>query len=229
MSKRIETLVQLCLEQPFCVEKIQKHITENKMDSEAVTRAAIRLCDEALGAYADFVYINSREPQPQELITYNWETLFDVLLTNGLDSNLVICDDGKECDNIILALENLDVDGLNARIARNILSHGGTPNIPIENDTTVFQEIDGDLVIDINLGLYPRKWMLDRAVKFWMVLVGFGGRIVDGRSPVEMQSGYSHEILKDFEKFDYKILYEGRREFDMHIIDKESGDVVAIL
>lgn len=229
MSDQINTLVQLCLEQPFSVEKIQNYITENKMDTEAVTRAALAVCDKGHFAYVDYWYINNREPQPQELITYNWESLFDVLLQNGLDVNLVICDDGINYDNIILSLQYLDSGNLNAKLARNILLSGGTPNVNMMNGTTVFQEIDGNLVTDIGLGLYEQKWKLDQAVTFWLVLVGFGGLIADGKRPVKMQGNNKPEIFKDFEKFDYKILYEGRRKFDMHIFEKETGNLVAIL
>ena len=59
-----------------------------------------------------------------------------------------------------------------------------------------------------------------------LVLVGFGGLIVDGKSPVKMCDGYQVEIFRDFEKFDYRITYN-TKEFDMEIFEKETGTIVA--
>ena len=45
MSNHIETLLELCKEQPFDTEKIQNYITTNKMNSEQITQTAIKLCE----------------------------------------------------------------------------------------------------------------------------------------------------------------------------------------
>jgi hypothetical protein len=171
------------------------------------------------------MYRYEKEPKPEELVTYHWEALFDVLLSNGLDADLVICDDGCNYENILQSLQFFDDGDLNARIARNILLHQGTPNMMIDGET-LFGQVDSDLMIDINLGLYPEKWMLNNAFRFWLVLVGFGGLIVDGRSPVKMRDGYQAEIFREFEKYDYRITYHDK-EFDMEIFEKETETVVA--
>ena len=225
MKKHIDVLIQLCKEQPFSAEKIQNYIFQNNMGGEAVTRAALALCEHGMFAFGDYLSVHGKEPSPQELATYNWEALFNVLLENGLDADLVICDDGRNYENILQSIRFLDDGDLNARIARNILLLQGTPNIIIDGET-LFGEVDGNLMIDINLGLYPKKWMLDNAFHFWLVLVGFGGLIIDGRSPVNMCDGYQVEIFRDFEKFDYRITYN-TKEFDMEIFEKETGTIVA--
>lgn len=222
---RIMELTKLCLERPFSTEKIRSYISQNNMDSEEVTRAALEICEHGAFSVKEFIYQNERNPQPEELVTYNWEELFNVLLSNGLDADLVICDDGRNYENILQSIRFLDDGDLNARIARNILLLQGTPNIIIDGET-LFGEVDGNLMIDINLGLYPKKWMLDNAFRFWLVLVGFGGLIIDGRSPVNMCDGYQVEIFRAFEKFDYRITYN-TKEFDMEIFEKETGTIVA--
>ena len=225
MKTHIDALVELCKAQPFSTEKIQNFISQNNMGSEAVTRAALALCEHGMFAFGDYLSIHGKEPSPHELATYNWEALFNVLLENGLDADLVICDDGRNYENILQSIRFLDDGDLNARIARNILLLQGTPNTIIDGET-LFGEVDGSLMIDINLGLYPQKWMLDNAFRFWLVLVGFGGLIVDGKSPVNMCDGYQVEIFRDFEKFDYRITYN-TKEFDMEIFEKETGTIVA--
>ena len=225
MNDHIEALVELCKEQPFNAEKIQNYISRNGMGGEAVTRAALALCEHGMFAFGDYLSMHGRQPSPQELVTYNWEALFNVLLENGLDADLVICDDGHNHENILQSIQFLDDGDLNARIARNILLHQGTPNIVIAGGS-LFQEVDGSLMIDIEMGLYPQKWKLDNAVRFWLVLVGFGGLIIDGRSPVKMRDGYQAEVFREFERFDYRITYS-EKEFDMEIFEKETGTVVA--
>lgn len=225
MKEHIAALVELCKERPFSPEKIQNHISRNDMGSNAVTRAALALCEYGEFSVKEYISRNGKAPKSEELVTYQWEALFNILLANGLDANLVICDDGHNCDNILQAIQYFDDSDLNARIARNILLHHGTPNIVIDGEP-FFREVDGNLMIDINLGLYPQKWMLDNAFRFWLVLVGFGGVIIGGRSPVHMCDGYRAEIFRDFENFDYKITYNAK-EFDMQIFEKQTGTVVA--
>lgn len=225
MKAHIEALVELCKEQPFSVEKIQGYISRNAMDSEAVTRAALALCEYGEFDAREYEYRHGKLPEPEELVTHNWETLFDLLLANGLDAQLVICDDGRNYENILQSIQYLDDGDLNARIARNILRQQGTPNVVIDG-ISFFREIDGDLMMDILMGLYHEQWMQDAAFRFWLVLVGFGGVSENGKSPVEMREGYSAEIFRDFEKYDYRILWKGK-DFDMEIFEKESGTVVA--
>ena len=101
MTTHIDGLYELCKEQPFDIEKIKRYIQNNNMNSEEVTRAALKLCDHGMFSYGDYLYYNEKEPQPEELSTYNWELLFNVLIDNGLDANLVTCDDGHNYENIL--------------------------------------------------------------------------------------------------------------------------------
>ena len=225
MKERINSLVQLCKEQPFNVEKIQSYILDNKLNSEEITRAAIELCEYGMFAYDEFRYHNKREPEPQELETYLWEQLFDILIENGLDADLVFCDDGINYENILQSVQYFDDGDLGARVLRNILTKGGNPNILIDN-YPFFAEVDSDFIMDIQMGLYPEKWQVDNVFRFWLVLIGFGGVMKDGKCPVNLCPGNAIEAFKKFEKFDYKIIYE-KNDFELEIIDKESNNIVA--
>lgn len=223
--KRIKNLVALCEEQPFSVEKIQAYICDNKLNSEEITRAAIAVCEYGMFSYDTFRFQNNREPQPQELITYNWERLFDVFIEHGLDAELVMYDDGKDGENILQSLQFLDDGDLGARILRNVLLKGGNPNVVIGGHP-FFEEVDSDFVIDIQMGLYPEKWQVDNAFRFWLVLMGFGGVIRDGKCAVHLCKGFEMESFRDFEKFDYKIIYN-EQDFELQIFRRGTGDLVA--
>lgn len=225
MTTHIDGLYELCKEQPFDTEKIKKYIQNNNMNSEAVTRAALKLCDHGMFSYSDYIYQNEKEPQPEELSTYNWELLFNVLIDNGLDANLVTCDDGHNYENILQSILYFDDGDLSARLLRNILSKGGTPNVVIDN-TPFFVEVHADFIIDIDMGLYPHKWQVDNAFRSWLVLIGFDGIIKDGKLPIKMRESYAPHIFKEFERFDYRIT-RTEKDFEFEIIEKETGTVVA--
>ena len=225
MSNRINGLFELCKQQPFDVDEIKIYIKENQLSSEEVTRATLKLCDYGMFSYSDYLYQNEKEPQPHELSTYNWELLFNILIDNGLDPDLVVCDDGINHENVLQSVQFFDDGDLAPRILRNILSKRGTPNVMIDY-TLFFEEVDSDFIMDIQMGLYPHKWQVDKAFSIWLVLIGFGGVMKEGKLPVKMCDNYSPDIFQAFEKFTYAITYK-QNDFDLQIIDKETNIVVA--
>ena len=225
MRSSVSVLLELCKKQPFDINEIQCFIKSNKMCSEEITRTALELCDYGMFSYGDYLNDYEKEPQPSDLCTYNWEQLFNILIDNGLDASLVICDDGINFENILKSVRYLDDGDLSARVLRNILSKGFSPNILIDG-TSFFEDVDSDLMMDIAMGLYSHKWQLDNAVRFWLVLIGFGGVIKGDKLPVNMCENYSPQIFKDFEKFDYDIIY-ANNDWELRITNKETNDLVA--
>lgn len=221
----IDGLFELCKEQPFDTEKIQGFIASNNMNSEEVTRAALKLCDYGMFSYSDYLFEHEKEPQPNDLRTYNWELLFNILIDNGLDGNLVFCDDGINFENILQSVKYFDDADLAARVLRSILAKGFSPNIVID-DISFFEYVDDNFIMDIDMGLYPHKWQLDNAFRFWLVLVGFGGVINGDELPVNMCDDCSPEIFKEFERFDYDIIYT-KNDFELRIIEKETDNLIA--
>ena len=106
MSTNIEHLFELCKEQPFNIEKIKNYIIDNKMNSEQVTRVAIKLCNYGVCSYSEYLYQNEKEPLPGDLITYNWEELFDVLVITVQCHILCISEGAYICKFNILFLRN---------------------------------------------------------------------------------------------------------------------------
>lgn len=226
-TELIEKLVALCCEQPFDVVEIQRFITENALNSEEVTKASIDICEYGNFDYGYYLYDNEKEPNADELKTYNWDKLFDVLIDNGLDATLVFCYNGKDYENILDSIRYIDNGTMGASILRNVLNKGGDPNIEIDSHP-FFEEIDSDFVMDIDMNLFDEKWRLDVAFRFWIVLIGFGGYIKDHQCPVKMKNGFSTDIFKDFEKFDYRI-DRNQKDWTMYIFLKENSTVVATL
>lgn len=225
MDGKIDGLLALCEKQPFDVKEIEAFIRENKMNSEEITRTAIRLADDGFCSYGDYLYTYEKEPLPGELITYNWEALFNVLIENGLDANMVFCDDGMNYENILQSVMYFDDGDLSARVARNILRHTGTPNVIIDG-RPFFEEVNLDFIWDMEMRLYYYKWQEDNIFRFWLVLMGFGGVTENGKLSVTLYENMSPERFREFEKFDYRTIYKDN-DFELQIIDKATGKVVA--
>lgn len=223
----IENLYLLCIEKPVQKQKIEEYIINNNMDSESVTRTAIKLCDNVMFSYGDYICENQKEPLPEELSTYGLVELFDILLKYGLDANLVICDDGINYKNVIQELQYIDDGDIGAKILRNILSKNGYPNFLIDGHD-FFEEFDSDFIFDIQMDLYPYKWQVDVVFRFWLVLIGFGGKIKNGVCPVKTQNNFRVENFIEFENYDYKIERKSN-DWTMHIFNKETQKIVATM
>ena len=227
MRACIDGLFEICKEQPFNAEKIKAFIKSNRMSSEEITRAALRLCDYGMFSYSDYLYEREKEPLPSELRTYNWEALFNILIDNGLDPGLVICDDGINYECVMEFIKFFDDGDLAAEILRNVLSNGISPNTVI-GGVPFFEGVNEEFIADIDMCLYQNKWQLDKAFRFWLVLIGFGGVINGDRPPVKMCDNYSVEIFKNFESFDYVITYV-ENDFELKITEKETQKTIAFL
>ena len=203
MKKYVNGLVSLCKKKPFDTELIEKYIAENKMDSDSVTRAAIELCEYGLCDYDDFVFENNREPSPEELRTHRWDELFDVFIQNGLDPELVICDDGINRENIIQSLQFIDNGNIGAVILRNILNKSGSPNMVVDCNG-FFEEFHVDFTWDVEMGLYSQRRLEATAFRFWLVLMGFGGAVSWREKPIDTVEGFDVADFKSFELFDYR-------------------------
>lgn len=216
-------LLTLCTATPFDAQKVNDYIKDNSLSGEDVTRVALKLADDCSLCRSDFLYDNNREPLPQELPIYNLETIFNIFIENGLDPNLVVCDDGITYLNILEELFFIDYKDLGARILRNILNKGGNPNVLIDG-VPLFEIKDSDFILDIEMDLYSDKQAEACAFRYWLVLIGFGGVLADGKPPVDMCGDYKTEIFKNFERFDYITKNKGQI---ISIIDKETNKIIA--
>lgn len=227
MKDMIGELYELCIAQPFEVERIQNYITKYNIDGASITRMAIKLCEYAEFEYADYVYRYNELPKPENMKSYNWDKLFAVLVENGLDANLVFKSDNSTENNILRSLMYLDNKDIGPRIIKKILEKGGTPNIVIEG-MPFFTEVDDNFVFDIECQLYEDKWREEIAFQFWLVLVGFGGIVSNEKCPVEMREGYIIEELREFYKYTYKV-HKDDKDICISIILKDNGEEVAVV
>jgi len=222
----IKNLYELCIKQPFDVEQIRAYICNHNIDRESITRVAIKLCEYVEFEYAEYIDRYNVEPRPEEMKSYNWDKLFEVLVESGLDANIVLKNADSTEDNILNSLRYIDNKDIGPRILKTILEKNGTPNVMISG-MLFFADVDDDLIFDIGWQLYSDKWREELAFNFWLVNVGFGGKKFDGDCPVEMKAGHSVEELKEFYNYTYKV-YRNENDVCISILSKENGEEVAV-
>ncbi|MBR6513575.1 MAG: hypothetical protein IKT46_01950 [Clostridia bacterium] len=108
---------------------------------------------------------------------------------------------------------------------RKLLECGGDPNINIDGEHW-FSYVDFKIVFDVVE--LNNKRLFDIEFKVWLVMMGYGGYIKDHECPVKMNTGYTPEIFKRFEDFDYRIEHIPN-DWIMHIYRKSNGEEVATL
>lgn len=219
----INKLFELCNKLNPNLAEIEQYIISSKATPEEITHASIRLAEENTSEIHGFDYTEKTKPSPEDLITTNWGNLFDLFIKYGLLPNLIFTTDGINYYNIMTAIRYIDNGDIAPIIMRKLMECGGNPNLKI-NGEEFFSEIDFNIVFDVVE--QENKRLFDIEFKLWLVMMGYGGYIKDHECPVKMKKGYTQEIFKDFEDFDYTI-ERIPKDWIMHIFRKDSGEEVA--
>ena len=183
-----QILLDQLLEIPPNFSAAGNTIREKGLQSESVTKVAIRYADECNFDAHDF--FAQKDPRSnvrkldvlQECIpglhsTYICEVM-SFLLEFGLDPNGIFkSESGKS--NVMWALFCVDNEYLGVDALALLLEHGGDPNLKIDGDSIFI-----DTAFDICFGAVEleTRWVYDIWVHRWMVLVAYGGRY-EGDSP----------------------------------------------
>ena len=150
--------------------------------------------------------------------------VMDFLLEQGLDPNTRYAPDTTEEENVMSALKFVYGTDEGARTMRLLLEHGGDPNLEMDC-WTPFEWIDTDLSIDPLSA--EEKDLCENFVQCLLVMQAYGGHFKDGAVPFVMRDGYSSEIFKEFEKFDFRIGHDEEKPGCIHVFEKATGTVVA--
>lgn len=220
----IDSLFELCDRLDADLGRIESFIVDNHASPEEITVAAIRLAHTHTHEISLSNYPDTPLPSPAERITTGWVELFELFLKYGLLPNLIIQEDHDEL-NIMNEIRHIQNEDVAPTIMRMLMEHGGDPNLFIDGGS-IFEDLDYFVVFDVVE--LDNKLIFDVEFKVWLVLMGYGGYIKDHECPVQMKNGYSIEIFKNFEEFDYRIEFIPKDWF-MHIYRKDNGEEVAIL
>lgn len=221
----ISTLFNMCNKADADLNKIEQFIVESTATPEEITCTAIKLANANIFEIHMNDYSEENIPSPHDLITSNWEQLFDIFIHYGLLPNLICKMKGDNDYNIMEEIFYIDNGNIAPIIMRKLLEHGGDPNINIDGEHW-FSYVDFKIVFDVVE--LNNKRLFDIEFKIWLVLMGYGGYIKDHECPVKMNAGYTPEIFKKFEDFDYSIEHIPN-DWIMHIYRKSDGKEIATL
>lgn len=211
---KTEYLLELCHKSEMNIAEIEQYLNESGLNPEEITRLAIRLADH-------YSYDPTQEQLlSEERIETKLIEVFKVFFKYGLQPNLII-----EDRNIMQEIRYIYYGNTAPVLVRMLLEYGLNPNLEADGET-IFEELDFDIVFDVVE--LENKALFDIEFKVWLVMMGYGGIIKGGRCPVELKNGYEIEMFKRFEDFDYEIEFL-KKDWIMHIFNKESGEEVAIL
>lgn len=169
---------------------------------EEVTAAALKFCDECYdesferscseGNDLQFEYFTSMlGPIPGEHSTH----LFDIvklLLEYGLDPNMVI-----DSTNIMDMMRYIVNEYIAADTLALLIEHGGRPDVTLDG-FEVFKEIDYDILFDA-FNQSDRRYY-DSLVHCWFVWLGYGARLDNGESGLELFRDYNSKETFDIAK-----------------------------
>ncbi len=211
---KTEYLLELCHKPESNIAEIEQYLNESGFNPEETTHLLFRFLEE----YA--YHFECPRPLPDDLIEPKLIEVFKVFSKYGLQPNLII----NEL-NIMQVIRHIYYGNTAPVLVRMLLEHGLDPNLEVDGET-IFEELDFDIVFDVVE--LENKALFNIEFKVWLVMMGYGGTIQGGRCPVELKNGYEIEMFKRFENFDYEIEFL-KKDWIMHIFNKESGEEVAIL
>ena len=223
----MERLFQMCSQKPLPLDSVRELLIKEQYPAEQLTQVMIRhLKENCWWETQDFESTNERKPQKHEVFSVCLYELTKLFLEYGLDPNLCY-----EKETVLSLMLYIDYQYAAADIARLLLENGADPNAITDDqfEETAFDQIDWDVVFGA-LEQDDRR-VYDAWVHAWLVMVGFGAKTNVGDVPVKLKDGYSIEMFREHERFDFTIemTKASRDGWIMHIFEKETGREVAEL
>jgi hypothetical protein len=218
-------LFLLCARTDINLKEIEEYIDEHKLSPERITYVATSLVEKYAFEDRDFEWMNKREPMPHELVSTGWVELFDLFISKGLDPNLIFREGEGAWYNVMDAFFHVRNASIVLPILKKLLDIGGDPNL-LFDDETFFDRVDFDIVfgaVEQEDREFYETWVF-----FWLLLLGYGGRLTNGHEPIEMKNCYTYDVFKDYERFDFDLEFVDHDWF-LHVYLKDSGQEVGVL
>ena len=186
--KMVGGLYAMCEGMNPSLERIEAYIKSNGMSGEEVTLVAARLLYEYSFEPEDFEWQNGRKPEPHELVSSGFVELFELFIRCGFDPCLVVYEDENHWFNVLDELFTFDNSAVSLPIAEKLLKLGGDPNVMLD-DETLFDRVDFDIVF--GAVEQENRERYNGWVRFWFLLMGYGGRRANGSDAVNLVNGYT--------------------------------------
>ncbi len=229
ISDKRSYLFDLCAKSIIDLDKIEAYIVGAKLSGADITRTAISLAEEFAWEIGAFKSRCERDPEPSELVTSNWLSLFNLFIPYGLDSNLVFRENGRNYYNLLRSLKHLDNIDIIYKLYRILFKNGADPNIIID-DESFFEEIDCNVVMDATLMEIDGedKEIYEKFFRLWLLMMAYGGHRSNCGKIIDIKEGFTVDAFENCESFSYKKEVT-ENDWFLHIHITKTGEEVAVL
>lgn len=233
LTEREKALLNLFTDLVPSYNMIRSTIARGRFTSEEITRAAIEYVHDCYYEEMDLSDDFGEDLNEAELHSAALPGLFRLLLEFGLDPNAVY----ENC-NLMNTLFLIKNGYCSADALALLLENGGDLNTVVDGER-VFDHAEFDIFFDA-FELYDRR-RYDAEVHFWLVCIGYGAKLTDGRCPVTVipeEDPLAEDLgVKPFELADLKQhrnytfglshVPSNGESYTIHIFDKRTNWEVA--
>lgn len=216
LSENAKRLYDLLFTKEFSLECLKIELASGAYTPADVSIAGFQYVDDCACDLMDENWNTPHRMLGQVLPGYCSSHMLEALkclLEYGLDPN-AIYDVGSNQSNIMSELRYVENGYLAADSLALLLDQGGNPSI-ILDCASLIRDINFDLLFDLNN--QEDRIRYDNLVHYWMVLVGYGAKLEDGRESIDMCSGHDVSELKNHRDFYYGAIHSDRSEDRMEI------------
>ena len=237
MREPLKRIIEISKNIPCDLKALNCILKDNTFTEDELMRIAIS----AVAAYEDDDYrdvywridddgehyrvaVKYDENYVTDVKKHNLIEVLRLLLDYGLNPNTCLHEPWP--NNVFEAVTRLDTPFLAGFCTRLMLDYGANPWLEIDDNEFLFQELDADVCIDVNI--QPDR-MVQPLVQSWLVMVGYGAR-PNGSCPFVLTPGHTYEEVKEFEFFEYSVAYDREKKKNiMHITDIRTREEIGFL
>ena len=225
-------LLTLCSTTPVDFEAVSEYIKINCPDEYTLTKVLLDYMEGCFWEYSEFIDARDDQAAQTELAVDYFEPLRNAVEEDiskmksaylydlaklfceyGIDPNVNI-----EGENVMEKLQTIDYEYVVADVLKLFLDNGGNANLRI-NDESIFDEVDFDVFFYAVEQLQGMQY--DVLIHYWMVFVGYGAKLENGRDPVTLDSDCTLEMFKDHRNLDFCLAHDdGHRK--LYIFDRRT-------
>lgn len=216
LSDNAKNIYDLVFTREFSLELLKNELASGEYTADDISAAGYRYVYDC--CFLDF---NDGRQKPrrkrgtllQGYCSSHMLEALKCLLDYGLDPNALYGEPGEQ-GNIMSELRYVENGYLAADSLALLLDHGGNPSIKI-NGVALVRDVNMDF--DFGLNEQIDRTSYDALVHYWMVLVGYGAKLEDGRESIDMCPGHDVSELKKHRDFYYGAIHSHGVDYHMEI------------
>lgn len=232
-TENAQKLYELLYTKEFDSEKLKRQLDSGSFNAVDVNQAAYRYVDDcacvAEGFITDIPNFESLllgEPIP-DIESSHLVDVIRILLDHGLDPNKTFTYDDGGKTNIMDAIRFVYNHYQAADALCLMFEHGGNPSICIDEESLI-RELNTDLLFYL-CGDVEYRYIQDAFVHAWMVFIGYGARLEDGRMCIDPVGTFDISNLRNHRQYYYGIIHSDRADDGIEVcfFDKNTNWEVA--